>query len=434
MKRGLICLILIILIPLISASDVLVWQGQYYTGTVFNVGVYDFNFSVYDASIEGNICYSNITSLTTGNFGEWKTEQYNVSSSCNNVSKDYYLNININGIDQIPRRRLVVWNSLRKDVNEVSTGGLILHGTLSGLSPLKLQDEINFLKSDGTITSALYNAPRELSSSLPSAFTDSLIHDIIQETNDYGMQECFWDENTRTMQMCINGAYLEKRATTISRSLQIVGNVTNKPVDENFTLCEGADDIDCNSDTTGADLLVEDDIEAIGSIFSQENITAENFNIGGVDRYLSSSGPGNLELVMTTPASSLNIKSGSGSGDSSEVRITAESVYLTGSFIGLYGTPELWGASNIYSTSENAFVVNDDISYEQTFRVDTINQTVFAKSLIVDNKIQGNYYSDDGSAGITNTADYHVCTSWAGSNCNAWCTLRIKNGLIVGCA
>ncbi len=49
-------------------------------------------------------------------------------------------------------------------------------------------------------------------------------------------------------------------------------------------------------------------------------------------------------------------------------------------------------------------------------------------------KIQGIYYSNDGSEGITNTANYHVCTSWAGSNCNGWCTLRIKNGLIVGCA
>jgi hypothetical protein len=334
----------------------------------------------------------------------------------------------------------VVWNSLRKNVNETSNGNLLLEGTIYGLSPLKLQDEINFIKSDGTITSALYNAPREYSSALPSAFADSLIHDIIQETNNYGMQECFWDENTKTMQMCINGAYLPNRATTISRSVQIVGNITNKPVNENFTLCEGNEYVDCNSDITGADLLVQDDIEAIGSIFSQENITAKNFNIGNTDRYLSSSGPGNLELAMTTPSSTLNIKSGSGSGDSSEIRLTADSCYLTGNFIGLYGGSELWGSSTIFSTSENAFVVSDDIPSDQTFRVDTINQTVFAKSLIVNNnitssgKIQGIYYSNDGTEGITNTANYHVCTGWAGSDCNAWCTLRIKNGLIVGCA
>jgi hypothetical protein len=189
--------------------------------------------------------------------------------------------MNINGVDQTPRRRLIVWPSLRKDVDEVSTGNLVLHGILQGLSPLKLQDEINFIKSDGTITSALYTAPRDLASTLPSVFEDSLIHDIIQETNDYGMQECFWDENTKTMQMCISGAYLPARATTISRSLQVVGNTTNKAVNETFTLCEGNKYIDCDTDSTGADLLVEDDIEAIGSIFSQENITADGTGFFG---------------------------------------------------------------------------------------------------------------------------------------------------------
>jgi len=111
---------IIIFSSLVSALDVLVWQGQYYTGTTFNTGTYNFNFSVYDALTGGDICYSNTTTLTTGNFGEWKTEQIGVNSACNNVSKDYYLNININGIDQTPRRRLVVWDSLRKNVDETT--------------------------------------------------------------------------------------------------------------------------------------------------------------------------------------------------------------------------------------------------------------------------------------------------------------------------
>ena len=265
-----------LLMQLVFAVDVAVWQGQYYAGTIFNIGIFEFNFTVYDALVGGVACYSNATTLTTGYFGEWKTEQTGVGTFCNNASQSYFLNININGEDQTPRRRLVIWDFLRKDIDEVSTGSLVLHGTLEGLSPLKLQNEINFLKEDGTITSALYNAPRETASTLPSVFADSLIHDIIQETNDYGMQECFWDENTETMQMCINGAYLSGRATTISRSLQIVGNTINKLVNENFTLCEGNNYVDCNTDTTGADLLVEDDIEAIGSIFSQENVTADD--------------------------------------------------------------------------------------------------------------------------------------------------------------
>jgi len=116
--------LILLLTPLVSASDVLVWQGQYYTDTTFNQGTYEFNFTVYDSPTGGNICYSNVTSLTTGKWGEWKTEQAGVSSSCNNVSKDYFLNININGVNQPPRRRLIVWHSLRKNVDEITTGKL----------------------------------------------------------------------------------------------------------------------------------------------------------------------------------------------------------------------------------------------------------------------------------------------------------------------
>lgn len=57
MKRGIIGLILLVsvffLVPSVLASDVSVWQGQYFTGTTFNVGTYEFNFTVYDAQIGG---------------------------------------------------------------------------------------------------------------------------------------------------------------------------------------------------------------------------------------------------------------------------------------------------------------------------------------------------------------------------------------------
>jgi len=109
---------------LVSATDVSVWKGQYRTGTTFNAGTYDFNFTVYDSLTGGTACYSNTASLTTGNWGEWETEQSGVGASCNDVSKDYFLNVNIDGTDQIPRRRLLIWNFLRKDVDELTTGKL----------------------------------------------------------------------------------------------------------------------------------------------------------------------------------------------------------------------------------------------------------------------------------------------------------------------
>ena len=83
---------------LISGSDISVWQGQYYTGTTFNTGNFEFNFSVYDNSTGGNICYSNATTLTTGVFGEWRTEQKGVGHLCDDSLKNYYLEIKINNI------------------------------------------------------------------------------------------------------------------------------------------------------------------------------------------------------------------------------------------------------------------------------------------------------------------------------------------------
>jgi len=56
----LLVLVFILLgVGFVSASSTSVWQGQYYTGTTFNVGTYTFNFTVYDASSGGNMCFTN---------------------------------------------------------------------------------------------------------------------------------------------------------------------------------------------------------------------------------------------------------------------------------------------------------------------------------------------------------------------------------------
>ena len=108
---------------MVNASSVSVWRGQYHTGTTFNTGTYIFNFTVYDALTGGNSCFTNTTSLTTGNWGEWMIEQ-SPWSACNDSSKDYFLNINIAGSDQPPRRRLVVLDFLRQDVEVIKEGNL----------------------------------------------------------------------------------------------------------------------------------------------------------------------------------------------------------------------------------------------------------------------------------------------------------------------
>ena len=89
----------------------------------------------------GGACYTNTTNLTTGNFGEWKTEQTGVGTSCNNASQSYFLNININGADQTPRRRLVIFEFLRKDTEDSMKGANIF---LDGQKNILIDGRTNF--------------------------------------------------------------------------------------------------------------------------------------------------------------------------------------------------------------------------------------------------------------------------------------------------
>ncbi len=252
-------LILILNANTISASDVMVWQGQYYTGTKFNTGTYEFNFTVYDAPTGGNICYSNATALTTGNFGEWQTEQTGVNYACNNVSRDYYLNIKIDGADQLPRRRLNVWNYLRKDVNETTTGKLrsVSHvlapvvqaesqiiapiinaseiivysnanilGTLRGHSPLKIGDAIQYVDENDSNLFSIYTAGQNITgSNVSSQYYGVIIHQIESHINPSGIEECWWDKEDQEMRMCMDRTNIEMwNNLVVNKNINVTGN------------------------------------------------------------------------------------------------------------------------------------------------------------------------------------------------------------------
>jgi len=46
-------LIVFLLAQAALAADILVWQGQYFKGTTFQTGMFDFNFTVYEAPSGG---------------------------------------------------------------------------------------------------------------------------------------------------------------------------------------------------------------------------------------------------------------------------------------------------------------------------------------------------------------------------------------------
>lgn len=120
----------------------------------------------------------------------------------------------------------------------------------------------------------MYHAHGEISE-VPEDFRNAFIIQTTNITNDYHMEVCFWDNQLQKMSLCLNeGA--PNRATTFYRSLQIAGN-EKVPNNRNFTLCQNYNYIDCNTTSTGADLGVQDDIEAKGSIYSNEHITVKDF-------------------------------------------------------------------------------------------------------------------------------------------------------------
>ena len=273
------------------SSDIQVWQGQYYSGTQHNQGTYEFNFTVYDQLIGGNQCFNATETISTNVLGYWRTEQ-NINS-CDNSSMDYFLNINIDSSDQPPRRRLTLFNYLRKDTNDIMYGDLHMNGIITHDSPVELSEGISFV-SEGIVQESIYRAKiGELYSTVPDVFDGSLIFET-NVKNDFNMEMCFWDNDKNTMMWCFN----EGRpfgATTLRRSLQIVGNTSSKENDENYTLCEDANYIDCNTDLTGADLYISDDIEAhsifaneyfIGDLNGEWNGSIEYYNISQTDTFI----------------------------------------------------------------------------------------------------------------------------------------------------
>jgi hypothetical protein len=326
----------ILAVNVVSASDVSVWQGQYHTGTAFNTGTYEFNFTVYDALTGGDICYSNTTVLTTGVFGEWETEQIGLNSACNNVSKDYFLNIEINGVDQTPRRRLVIWNYLRKNVDETTSGTLQANtqiispviqagtqilapvinatrvavndiivssnanilGVLRGHSPLKIGDAIQFVDANDSNLFSLYTAEENITgSNVSSQYYGVIIHQIETHTNPSGIEECWWDREDQEMRMCMDKTKIEVwNDLLVNENVNITGNASAET--GFFSYLGSLVDIITK--------LFVQDIDASGDVNVSGNVTASNF-IG--DGSLLTNLPAGSEFTPVYLGSNLNATS-----------------------------------------------------------------------------------------------------------------------------
>ncbi len=113
-----------------AISDIAVFQGQYHNETSFIQGTFEFTFDIYDAGVGGNLVGSYKKNLTTGNWGQWKVEIPGVSAASNDTTKDYFMEISIAGVPQLPRKRINHFNYLRKDVDEETSGAISSSGSI----------------------------------------------------------------------------------------------------------------------------------------------------------------------------------------------------------------------------------------------------------------------------------------------------------------
>lgn len=159
----------------------------------------------------------------------------------------------------------------------------IISNVIRGTSALKLSESLIFLnETDSTHFSLYHSHSGEDYNNVSEDFESSLILQTEVIENPYDMEMGVWDKtNQKFLQVWNTG--LNNRAHTFVGSVKIThGNKSFSLQNENLTLCDEANYVDCDSRLTGADLFVNDDIEA-QSIYANENIVVVgNLDVSGV--------------------------------------------------------------------------------------------------------------------------------------------------------
>ncbi len=155
-------------------------------------------------------------------------------------------------------------------------GDLNMSGIITHNSPVRIREGIDFVNGSNSVFFDIELESLEHNETGYPALDGTLLFDTHNLDNPYGMEIAFWNMDNQRPELILSLGEII-RSSIFDRSLQIGKSFGNAPVDENYTLCQGYNLIDCATDITGADLGVEDDIEAKGSILAQENVTAELF-------------------------------------------------------------------------------------------------------------------------------------------------------------
>ena len=245
------------------------------------------------------------------------------------------------------------------------TGDLIVEGNSRSLSPFKFLDGLKFInKITGDPDFHFYISGSDSATiPLPSAYDGALVFKTHVGSNIYDMDAVFWDAVNGNPSFTINqgGTF---RSHTLVGSIQNV--LRNKSIDENYTKCMGVNYVDCDDSTTGGDIVSVDDIEALGSIYSNENITAQYFigdgiGIGTTDPNTKFSIKGDDDkdtgAIITLSGNAIN------QVESGRIRFTETDMYYQGGFIYFDGSTNTFkigvhdNADNLISSDINAISI-----------------------------------------------------------------------------
>lgn len=135
----------------------------------------------------------------------------------------------------------------------------------------------------------------------------------------------------------------------------------------------------------------------------------------------------NLIIAQARIFEARNLVKLNGENSSQAIQIEAEAVSKSNQLANV--------ALNQSIIIDNALLasINEIENNDDGIRYCLNNGTNCKNSSVLVNITAGDYYSSDGSRGITNTLDFKACRTLLANVCNSWCTFRIKNGLITGC-
>ncbi len=104
---------------------------------------------------------------------------------------------------------------------------------------------------------------------LPDDFDNTLVFETTSLDNEHSMEIMFWDKTTGRPSLVLNqGA--PNRATVIERSLILGAQKGTKTLDGDYTKGDDFDNLDFDTSLNGADLGVENNLEVLGQVFTDQ--------------------------------------------------------------------------------------------------------------------------------------------------------------------